>query len=180
MRLLLAEDERSLSRALVRILEHAGYAVDAVYDVSEALDYIMNGANYDGVILDIMMPKMDGLTVLARVRGEGNQIPDPDRPGTGGFQTACRKYHPRHLHLPALLTHGELPPGGQGIPDDADAHGGGKAADPDRDLHGEDLGIRHRGRSQCGLGLYFLSAQKAAGTECGRCHRCHKKYRLFP
>ena len=75
MRLLLAEDERSLSRALVRILEHAGYAVDAVYDGSEALDYIMNGANYDGVILDIMMPKMDGLTVLARVRGEGNQIP---------------------------------------------------------------------------------------------------------
>jgi len=75
MRLLLAEDERSLSRALVKILEHAGYSVDAVYDGEEALDYLTSGDNYDGVILDIMMPKMDGLTVLAKIRSQGNQIP---------------------------------------------------------------------------------------------------------
>lgn len=75
MRLLLAEDEKSLSRALVKILEHAGYSVDAVYDGEEALDYLTAGGNYDGVILDIMMPKLDGLSVLSKIRAQGNQIP---------------------------------------------------------------------------------------------------------
>ena len=74
MRLLLAEDERSLSRALVKILEHGNYSVDAVYDGQEALEYLEAG-NYDGVILDIMMPKMDGLTVLKKLRESGNLIP---------------------------------------------------------------------------------------------------------
>lgn len=74
MRLLLAEDERSLSRALVKILEHSNYSVDAVYDGEEALDYLDAG-NYDGVILDIMMPKIDGLTVLQTIRKKGNRIP---------------------------------------------------------------------------------------------------------
>ncbi|MEE8885739.1 MAG: response regulator transcription factor [Eubacteriales bacterium] len=74
MRLLLAEDEKSLSRALVKILEHANYSVDAVYDGEEALEYLEAG-NYDGVILDIMMPKKDGLTVLKTIRSEGNHIP---------------------------------------------------------------------------------------------------------
>ena len=74
MRLLLAEDEKSLSRALVKILEHSNYSVDAVYDGEEALDYLEAG-NYDGVILDIMMPKVDGLTVLQTIRRKGNRIP---------------------------------------------------------------------------------------------------------
>ena len=74
MRLLLAEDEKSLSRALVKILEHSNYSVDAVYDGEEALDYLDAG-NYDGVILDIMMPKVDGLTVLQTIRRKGNRIP---------------------------------------------------------------------------------------------------------
>lgn len=74
MRLLLAEDERELSRALVAILIHNNYSVDAVYDGQEALDYLENG-NYDGAILDIMMPKLDGLTVLRKIRAQGNTIP---------------------------------------------------------------------------------------------------------
>ncbi len=74
MRLLLAEDEKSLSRALVKILEHGNYSVDAVYDGEEALDYL-TAENYDGVILDIMMPKKDGLTVLKELRSKGNTIP---------------------------------------------------------------------------------------------------------
>lgn len=74
MRLLLAEDEKSLSRALVKILEHGNYSVDAVYDGVEALEYLEAG-NYDGVILDIMMPRMDGLTVLKKLREAGNTIP---------------------------------------------------------------------------------------------------------
>ncbi len=74
MRLLLAEDEKSLSRALVKILEHANYSVDAVYDGVEALEYLKS-ANYDGVILDIMMPRKDGLEVLKTIRAEGSRIP---------------------------------------------------------------------------------------------------------
>lgn len=74
MRLLLAEDEKSLSKALITILGKNHYAVDAVYNGADALEYIETG-NYDGIILDIMMPKMDGLTVLKKLRQKGNLIP---------------------------------------------------------------------------------------------------------
>ena len=74
MRLLLCEDERSLSRAVEAILRKNNYSVDAVYDGRDALDYIVNG-NYDGVILDIMMPIMDGIEVLKNVRSRGITTP---------------------------------------------------------------------------------------------------------
>ncbi len=74
MRLLLAEDEKELSDALVAILKHANYTVDAVYDGEEALDYLDTGV-YDGVILDIMMPKKDGITVLREARAKGMTLP---------------------------------------------------------------------------------------------------------
>lgn len=74
MRLLLAEDERSLSRAVAAILEKNNYSVDAVYDGQEALDYL-ESENYDGVILDIMMPKVDGIAVLRQMRQRGDQTP---------------------------------------------------------------------------------------------------------
>ena len=74
MRILLAEDERSLSRAVTALLERNHYAVGAVYDGAEALDYL-EGGNYDALILDIMMPKVDGLEVLRRLRERGNAIP---------------------------------------------------------------------------------------------------------
>ena len=74
MRLLFAKDERSLSRAVVTILERNNYSVDAVYDGEEALAYWEAG-NYDGMILDIMMPKKDGLTVLRKIRERGSRIP---------------------------------------------------------------------------------------------------------
>lgn len=74
MRLLLCEDEVELSNALVAILKHNKYSVDAVYDGQEALEYL-GAENYDGVILDIMMPKVDGITVLKTIRKKGNTIP---------------------------------------------------------------------------------------------------------
>lgn len=74
MRLLLAEDERSLSRALVTILEKNNYTVDAVYNGEDALEYLQAGS-YDAAILDIMMPKMDGITVLKRLRAQENPVP---------------------------------------------------------------------------------------------------------
>lgn len=74
MRLLLAEDEKSLSKALVKILEHSNYSVDAAYNGEEALDFL-DVSDYDGIILDIMMPKVDGLTVLRKLRERGDLTP---------------------------------------------------------------------------------------------------------
>lgn len=74
MRLLLAEDERSLAKAIVTILEKNNFSADAVYDGQSALEYLESG-NYDGAILDIMMPKLDGIEVLKRLRERGNPIP---------------------------------------------------------------------------------------------------------
>ncbi len=74
MRLLLAEDERALSKALAAILERSNYSVDTVYDGEAALEYLA-ADNYDGVILDIMMPKKDGITVLKELRSRGSKIP---------------------------------------------------------------------------------------------------------
>lgn len=74
MRLLLAEDEKELSDALTAILRHNNYSVDAVYNGIDALDFL-TAQNYDGAILDIMMPKMDGITVLTKIRAQGNMTP---------------------------------------------------------------------------------------------------------
>lgn len=74
MRLLLAEDEKHLLKALVTILQHNNYSVDAVYDGQSAIDYLETGL-YDCAILDIMMPKVDGLTVLKHIRSNNNRIP---------------------------------------------------------------------------------------------------------
>ena len=74
MKLLLAEDERELSEAVVDILTFYHYMVDAVYDGEDALAYARTG-QYDGVILDIMMPGKSGLEVLEQLRREGCRAP---------------------------------------------------------------------------------------------------------
>lgn len=74
MRILLAEDEKALSKAIIKIFAKNNYSADAVYDGEEALAYLETGC-YDVAVLDIMMPKMDGITVLKKIRAEGNQIP---------------------------------------------------------------------------------------------------------
>lgn len=74
MRILLAEDERPLARALVRIFEKNNCSADAVHNGADALAYLEAG-NYDVAVLDIMMPEMDGLTALKKLRAGGNQIP---------------------------------------------------------------------------------------------------------
>ena len=74
MRLLVAEDEKDMNRLITRALEKEGYGVDSCFDGEEAMDYL-ESAEYDGVILDIMMPQMSGLEVLERIRREGNPVP---------------------------------------------------------------------------------------------------------
>lgn len=74
MKLLLAEDEVDLSAAIKQILEIGGYAVDAVFNGDDALYYAENGS-YDGVILDVMMPGLDGITVVKEMREHGYGVP---------------------------------------------------------------------------------------------------------
>ena len=74
MRLLIAEDEQFLSKALSAILRKNNYEVDAVFDGREALSFLENG-NYDAAILDVMMPELNGIDVLRRIRAAGNKTP---------------------------------------------------------------------------------------------------------
>ena len=74
VKLLLAEDEIAMSEAVVDILNYHKYSVDAVYNGEDALHYARSRL-YDGIILDIMMPKLDGLSVLRQLRQEGNPVP---------------------------------------------------------------------------------------------------------
>ncbi len=67
MKLLLAEDTKDLNSAIKRVLEFAEYEVDSVFDGEEALEKIEKDS-YDGIILDIMMPKIDGMEVLTEIR----------------------------------------------------------------------------------------------------------------
>ena len=74
MRILLAEDEKSLARAIVTILKKHNYEADAVYNGEDALAYLQSG-NYDAAILDIMMPGMSGIDALVRARESGVTLP---------------------------------------------------------------------------------------------------------
>ena len=74
MRILLAEDDRAINRVIVRRLKWEGYSVDACFDGREALDYL-DVVDYDAVILDVMMPGMDGFEVLTRMRERGDKTP---------------------------------------------------------------------------------------------------------
>lgn len=74
LRILIAEDEKALNKVLKKLLEKANFTVDSVFNGEDALISVQDG-NYDAVLLDIMMPKLDGLTVLKRLRQEGNTTP---------------------------------------------------------------------------------------------------------
>ena len=74
MRILFAEDDRDLSMAVKTLLERSGYLVDAVYDGAEAVDYA-EAEDYDGMILDWMMPEKDGVEALREMRGRASPRP---------------------------------------------------------------------------------------------------------
>ncbi|MEE3492671.1 response regulator transcription factor [Ruminococcus sp.] len=110
MRLLFAEDDRDISKAVQTLLERSGYSVDAVYNGQDALDYIEQ-ADYDGVILDWMMPKKTGIEVLAWMRGKGISTPvlmltarDAIEDGVEGLDTGADDYLPKPFAASELLA----------------------------------------------------------------------------
>lgn len=74
MRILVAEDEKDMNRIICKRLKEEGYSVDSCFDGVEVFDYLAC-AEYDAIVLDIMMPRMDGLQVLRKLRADNNQIP---------------------------------------------------------------------------------------------------------
>lgn len=74
MRILVAEDEKDMNRIICKRLKEEGYSVDSCFDGVEVFDYLAC-AEYDAIVLDIMMPRMDGLQVLRKLRDDNNQIP---------------------------------------------------------------------------------------------------------
>lgn len=110
MRLLFAEDDRDISKAVQTLLERSGYSVDAVYNGQDALDYIEQ-ADYDGVILDWMMPKKSGIEVLAWMRGKGISTPvlmltarDAIEDRVEGLDTGADDYLPKPFAASELLA----------------------------------------------------------------------------
>lgn len=110
MRLLVVEDEEDLAEALTVFLEKNQYGVDAVYDGQSGYDYASTGA-YDAVILDIMLPKMDGIEVLSRLRAEGNNTPVMMLTAKGekddrirGFDSGADDYLPKPFAPDELLS----------------------------------------------------------------------------
>jgi DNA-binding response OmpR family regulator len=110
MRLLLAEDDRDISKALVTILEKNNYCVDAVFDGKSAFSYALTG-QYDGIVLDIMMPEMDGIEVLTKLRSQKITTPvmmltakseTDDR--VLGFDSGADDYLPKPFAMTELLA----------------------------------------------------------------------------
>ena len=74
MRVLVVEDAKDMNRLIVKTLTRAGYSVDGCYNGEEALDFLA-GAEYDAILLDVMMPKMDGYALLEKLRSQGMDTP---------------------------------------------------------------------------------------------------------
>lgn len=110
MRILVVEDEKNLNRIITKRLEKAGYSVDSCFNGEEALDYIAAG-EFDAVILDIMMPKTDGITVLKSMRASGNRTPvllltarDSVADRVGGLDAGAEDYLVKPFAFEELLA----------------------------------------------------------------------------
>lgn len=110
MRILFAEDDRDISKAVQTLLTRSGYSVDTVYNGQDAIDYIEQG-DYDGVILDWMMPRLSGIEVLAQMRSDGIATPvlmltarDAIEDRVEGLDTGADDYLPKPFAASELLA----------------------------------------------------------------------------
>ena len=114
MRILFAEDDRDISKAVKTLLTRSGYSVDVVFNGRDAIDYIESG-EYDGVILDWMMPKLSGIEVLSQMRAKGFSTPvliltarDSVDDRVAGLDTGADDYLPKPFAASELLA--RMPP----------------------------------------------------------------------
>ena len=110
MRILFAEDDRDLNTAVKTLLTHSGYQVDTVFTGEEALDYVA-ADTYDGMILDWMMPELDGVEALRRMRANGIRIPcllltarDAVEDRVKGLDAGADDYLPKPFNANELLA----------------------------------------------------------------------------
>ena len=110
MRILLVEDEKPLSAAIVRLLKQEFFETDAVYDGTSGLDYALAGG-YDALILDVMLPGMDGFSVLNKIRKEGLHTPVMMLAARGeledrvrGLETGADYYLPKPFEKKELIA----------------------------------------------------------------------------
>lgn len=110
MRILVAEDQPQLLTMLVKNLTLAGYTVDGVADGAEALAYL-DVTDYDAAVLDVMMPRVDGLTVLRTVRDRGSALPvllltarDAVQDRVGGLDAGADDYLTKPFAMDELLA----------------------------------------------------------------------------
>ena len=110
MKILMVEDERDLAEAVKTVLQKNNFAVDLVFDGEYGLDCALTGI-YDIVVLDIMLPKMDGLRVLKGLRGEGVKTPvlmltarGDVRDRVAGLDGGADDYLPKPFHMDELLA----------------------------------------------------------------------------
>ena len=110
MRLLLVEDSQRLARSLVAGLTQAGMVVDAVVDGIQA-DQLLSGEPYDAVVLDLALPRLDGLEVLRRARDRGNDVPVLILTASGetadrvrGLNAGADDYLPKPFDLAELVA----------------------------------------------------------------------------
>ena len=110
MRILLVEDEKKLSAALQKLLQKEHYETDAVYNGSDGLDYALTGV-YDAIILDVMLPGMDGFEVLRRLREEKINTPvlmltarDATRDKVTGLDSGADDYLTKPFAMKELLA----------------------------------------------------------------------------
>jgi len=110
MRLLVVEDDRDLNRQICTALEHAGYAIDRAFDGEEG-HFLGDTEPYDAVILDIGLPKMDGITVLEKWRSDGRTMPvliltarDRWSDKVQGFDAGGDDYVAKPFHMEEILA----------------------------------------------------------------------------
>src|SRR5690349_22024466 len=110
MRLLVVEDDQDLNRQMVQAFEDAGYAVDRAFDGEEG-HFLGDTEPYDAVVLDVGLPKIDGITVLERWRREGRTMPvliltarDRWSDKVKGFDAGADDYVPKPFHMEEVLA----------------------------------------------------------------------------
>lgn len=110
MRILIVEDQRDLNEIIARKLRNENYSVDACFDGEDALDYI-RGAEYDAVVLDIMLPGITGIGVLKQMRLSGDKTPvllltalDSVEDRVSGLDAGADDYLVKPFHFDELLA----------------------------------------------------------------------------